>query len=106
VECACIFKEASQPVKISVFLVNFSKGGIYMLFTGHKVIPGTIVEFVFKIPNEEAPLCVSGRVLRTKIAGPVSHYESGIEFENVKQEKIDRLTAYLSKKALPDKESE
>jgi Tfp pilus assembly protein PilZ len=72
---------------------NLSPQGMYVE-TGRKLALGTALEFVLSVPDGQAPLPISGRIVRTgNIA--VEPRGFGVAFTSVNPAARDRLTGYL-----------
>ena len=72
---------------------NLSPQGMYVE-TGRELPLGTALEFTLSVPDGEAPLPVTGRIVRTgNIA--VEPRGFGVAFTSVDPAARDRLTGYL-----------
>jgi len=87
----------------SEFTANINEGGLF-IETESPPPAGTAVLLNFKLPGEEEPLRVRGRVVWTAAPGGAESTGMGIEFENldrVARARIDQVVRNLRRDSRP-----
>ena len=78
------------------FARNINEGGIFIETETEQPI-GSRVQLEFKLPGEEQPIEVEGRVVREEPAGPNGPQGIGIEFENLDSEVRQQINDIVRK---------
>jgi uncharacterized protein (TIGR02266 family) len=87
----------------SEFTANINEGGLF-IETESPPPTGTAVLLNFKLPSEEEPIRVHGRVVWSRVPGGSESPGMGIEFENLDQAaraRIDQVVRNLRRDATP-----
>ncbi len=87
----------------SEFTANINEGGLF-IETENPPPSGTAVLLNFKLPGEEEPIRVHGRVVWTSALGGAESPGMGIEFENldrVARARIDQVVRNLRRDSAP-----
>jgi hypothetical protein len=77
-------------------IINISKGGVFLMTTEKKILPGTRIELRFNLPGNPVMQRVFGKVTRTYRRHKESWYYSGVKFEFSDPGPIRTLLSYLA----------
>jgi type IV pilus assembly protein PilZ len=81
---------------LSDFARNISEGGLFIA-TESALPVSTVISLEFRLPGNQEPIVVNGRVVWTVNGGPEQPSGMGIEFENLDDSALRRIRQLMRK---------